>query len=118
MVTSPDPITTTGYEPWLQAVQALLAFQWKLLEVQCQAGVNVLEGAFRSVANCSSQEKPALPDDLAQLEQLAAARISQGFAPPREIYQLPYRNRIDWARFPEWARPSDPELFEGSAHEG
>ena len=22
------------------------------------------------------------------------------------------------ARFPDWARPSDPELFEGSAHEG
>ena len=37
---------------------------------------------------------------------------------PREVYQAPYRNLIDWSRFPDWARPSDPEMFEGSGHEG
>ena len=34
------------------------------------------------------------------------------------IYQMPYRNRIDWSEFPDWARPSDPEMFEGTGHEG
>ena len=118
MTASPDPRTTTVYEPWMEAVKSLVTFQWKLVEVQCQAGVSIMESAFRGVTNCSSQEKPAPPVAFAQLEQIAAARINQGFAPPREIYQFPHRNRIDWASFPDWARPSDPEMFEGSAHEG
>jgi hypothetical protein len=48
----------------------------------------------------------------------ATERMNKGLAPPREVYQAPYRNLIDWSRFPDWARPSDPEMFEGSAHEG
>jgi hypothetical protein len=56
--------------------------------------------------------------ELEKLKRLAAERISQGFAPPREIYQVPYRSQIDWSTFPDWARPSDPELFEGCSHEG
>jgi hypothetical protein len=48
----------------------------------------------------------------------ATERMSQGLAPPREVYLAPYRNQIDWSRFPDWARPSDPEMFEGSGHEG
>jgi hypothetical protein len=55
---------------------------------------------------------------LERLERLAVERTSRGLAPPREIYLAPYRSRINWARFPEWARPSDPEMFEGTAHEG
>jgi len=52
------------------------------------------------------------------LVKLAVERIGKGLAPPREIYQTPYRNQIDWSRFPDWARPTDPEMFEGSSHEG
>jgi len=44
--------------------------------------------------------------------------MAAGLAPPPEIYQVPYRNQIDWSKFPEWARPSDPDLFEGCSHEG
>ncbi len=47
------------------------------------------------------------------LEQCAVERLRQGLAPPREIYQLPHRNRLDWSALPDWARRCDPELFEG-----
>lgn len=57
-------------------------------------------------------------DEYEQLESLAIARVGRGLAPPRMVYSLPYRNRINWARFPEWARPIDPEVFQESGHEG
>ena len=57
-------------------------------------------------------------DEFRKLERQAAERVRRGLAPPREIYETLYRNRIDWSRFPEWARPSDPELFQGCGHEG
>ena len=50
----------------------------------------------------------------AQIEE----RLSQGLAPPAEIYHVQNRNKIDWARIPEWARPLDPDLFDGCVHEG
>jgi hypothetical protein len=53
-----------------------------------------------------------------ELIRLAEERMRNGLAPPREVYRSPCRDRIDWSRFPDWARPSDPELFEGSGHEG
>jgi hypothetical protein len=28
------------------------------------------------------------------------------------------RDRVDWSTLPEWARPSDPDLFEGCVHKG
>jgi hypothetical protein len=34
------------------------------------------------------------------------------------VYEAQNRNRIDWTKMPEWARPADPELFEGAGHEG
>jgi hypothetical protein len=59
--------------------------------------------------------RPAVDD---KLIELAAARLRQGLAPPREIYQVQYRNAIDWSQFPAWARPIDPEIFDGCCHEG
>ena len=52
------------------------------------------------------------------LEKRARQRMRQGLAPPREIYDIRNRDRVDWSTLPEWARPSDPDLFEGCAHEG
>jgi len=52
------------------------------------------------------------------LIKLAEERVRQGFAPPPRIYQVEYRRRIDWSRFPAWARPVDPEVFNGCCHEG
>lgn len=53
-----------------------------------------------------------------ELAQVAALRMQQGFAPPAEIYQVHYRSRINWSDFPDWARPLDPEAFDGCCHEG
>jgi hypothetical protein len=44
--------------------------------------------------------------------------MRQGLAPPREVYEVQNRGRIDWTTAPDWARPADPELFEGCGHEG
>jgi hypothetical protein len=57
-------------------------------------------------------------DEFQGLEHQASERVRQGLAPPKEIYDVPYRDRIDWSKFPEWARPTDPEVFQNCGHEG
>jgi hypothetical protein len=52
------------------------------------------------------------------LERRATELANKGLPPPKEIYEVQNRSRIDWSKFPEWARPVDPEVFEGCAHEG
>ena len=52
------------------------------------------------------------------LVELAEKLVSQGLAPPARIYEIEYRRRIDWSRFPAWAWPVDPEIFDGCCHEG
>ena len=64
---------------------------------------------------------PMTEQDLDRTDRLieqAVARIKAGFAPPREIYALPYRGRIDWSALPSWSWPTDPESYEGCGHEG
>jgi len=55
-----------------------------------------------------------------RLDRLVATceLVHQLLAAPREIYDIRNRDRVDWSTLPEWARPSDPDLFEGCAHEG
>ena len=50
--------------------------------------------------------------------RLAVERVKQGLSPPAEIYRVDYRDRIDWSKFPSWARCSSPDMFDGSCHEG
>ena len=57
-------------------------------------------------------------EEFRKLERWAIERVGRGLAPPAKIYDAPYRERIDWTRFPDWARPSDPEMFNGNPHEG
>jgi hypothetical protein len=57
-------------------------------------------------------------DQFRGLERKASERVRQGLAPPKEIYDAPYRDRIDWSQFPEWAKPTDPEVFHDCGHEG
>jgi hypothetical protein len=56
--------------------------------------------------------------EIAELSQRVQQRLSQGLAPPREAYLVQNRSLIDWTDVPEWARPIDPEIFEGCSHEG
>jgi hypothetical protein len=95
-------------EWWSRAITNLMWRQWRLLDAQYGAGIDLL----CAVAGHPRASEPET------LEQYALERARKGLPPPREIYNVQNRNRIDWSRFPEWARPSDPEVFEGCAHEG
>ncbi len=57
-------------------------------------------------------------DEMQALIELATERVRLGFAPPAEIYQIQYRSRVDWSVFPEWAKPVNPDIFDGCCHEG
>jgi hypothetical protein len=94
-------------ECWSGTVTGLVWGHWLLLDTGLRATQTVLQAA-----------SPAPADATERLIRRASERMQKGLAPPREIYQVPYRNRIDWGQFPDWARPSDPEGFEGSGHEG
>jgi hypothetical protein len=95
---------------WSRAVTRLLWNQWKLLDAQYAAGIELLD----TVAGAPAAAAPAKQT----LERYALERVQKGLAPPREVYAVPNRGRIDWSRFPDWARPIDPEVFEGCGHEG
>jgi len=109
---------------WSQAVARMLTWQFTLLETQYRVGFNVVQASLAilggSKGAATEQFAPAQQpkDDFQTLEALAFERVQQGLTPPKEIYSVPYRNRIDWAKFPSWARPTDPEIFAGAAHEG
>jgi hypothetical protein len=90
---------------------------WRLLASQCEAGVGLLDGMLAALG-AGKPVAARAPAGAEALEQAALERVCQGLPPPREVYAAPNRDRINWAAFPDWARPSDPELFEGSAHEG
>jgi hypothetical protein len=102
---------------WSHALLNALRSQWIMLETGLQTASTML----RSAASAAARDAPvpstsnAGPQDLIGI---AVQRMKNGFAPPKEIYQAPYRNLIDWSSFPEWARPSDPEMYEGTSHEG
>ena len=96
-------------ECWSRAITSLMWHQWRLLDAQYGAGIDLLGAVAGS---------PAAPSALETLEQYSLERTRKGLAPPREVYNAQNRGRIDWSRFPEWARPTDPEVFEGCAHEG
>ncbi len=96
---------------WSRAVTSLVWGQWLMLETGFQAMQTILATAAPVVGS-----KPAI--GTAGLLELAQARMKKGLPPPREVYLAPYRDEIDWTKFPDWARPSDPDMFEGCSHEG
>jgi len=44
-------------------------------------------------------------------EERARQRTRWGLAPPREIYDVRNRHRVDWSTLPEWAMAPDPDIF-------
>jgi hypothetical protein len=116
------------YQRWSTTLAHVAWVPWRLLVSQCQAGVGAVDalltgfgGKGKAPDDVSRGAEAALPEaprSAEGLEQVALDRVGQGLPPPREVYEVRNRDRIDWARFPAWARPSDPELFEGCAHEG
>ena len=123
---------------WSHVVTNVLAYPWKFWDVQYQIGMTIVDSVLGMSAGPGirwekpSKAKPTSTDPasvearlaakprevLPSLEQLAAERLRRGLAPPREVYQVPYRDRVNWSDFPAWARPTDPELFQDCSHEG
>src|SRR5262245_54402693 len=95
-------------ECWSQVITSVMRNQWQLLDSPYAAGIELLDAAV----GAPTGTRPALQT----LEQKALERAHKGLPPPREVYQAQNRSRIDWSQFPEWARPIDPEVFEGTAH--
>src|SRR5438034_9660856 len=112
------------YSDWLQVVSTVVRGQWRLLDAQYQAGLDLLKTlAYAKEVEPEAKRAPPttparFPDGICDLEARALERLRKGFPPPSEVYLAQNRNRIDWSRFPEWAWPMDPELFTGTAHEG
>jgi hypothetical protein len=112
-----DPENTeapTACQQWSGTVASLLTGPWQLFETQYASGMKIMDTVLSAFAG----SPPGPGEELRRLERLSAERVRKGLAPPPEIYRAPYRTRIDWSRFPEWARPTDPELFEECGHEG
>jgi hypothetical protein len=112
------------YESLSRAVTDAMWKQWRWLDSQCRFGMSMwgaVLGSPRNVGLPSAPKREAAmktvqtPEDL---EKVAKERLSKGLAPPREIYDVRNRDRIDWTNLPDWARSVDPELFEGCSHEG
>ena len=99
---------------WSRALTDVVWGQWVVLDTGLRAAQRVLQAAAGLQAPPASQAS----GETDCLVAVALDRISRGLAPPREVYRSPHRERIDWSRFPEWARPNDPELYEGCSHEG
>jgi hypothetical protein len=103
---------------------SLFGCQWKLVAGQYQVGLKMMDGIYGEPArtavgfNEGNSAVAHTVDEFRRLERQASERVRQGLAPPNEIYEVPYRDRIDWSRFPEWARPTDPEVFQNCGHEG
>jgi len=123
----------SGYQSITRTFNDALWSQWRLLFTPCKLSMammdDILIGSARLYAvpdepqkadPGSTAEAAAAPDKEGSpetLEQRAMNRLSHGYAPPREIYDVRNRGQINWSKVPEWAKPADPELFEG-AHEG
>jgi hypothetical protein len=114
----------TVYQHWLEAVAGVVTQEIELFETHCQGSLKIMEAALRCPeGGPAGPDKPAdagAPpmDEFQKLEAVALERAQKGFAPPKEIYGLPYRSRVAWDKFPDWARPIDPDVFEGAGHEG
>jgi hypothetical protein len=110
---------------WAEAVTEVLRTPWLVLDVSYRmsntlwkATLPLLTGSEPRHGAAVEASVPVTPAATAQLVERATERLAKGLAPPREIYEAQNRGRVDWLRVPEWARPADPELFEGCVHEG
>ena len=106
-------------QSWTRAMTSLVWGQWLMLDTGFKATQTILAtavpGAKVTPVPVAEGTAAGRPDGLVAQ---ALERVHKGLAPPREIYLAPFRGRIDWAELPDWARPSNPDLFEGCSHEG
>jgi hypothetical protein len=113
-----------NYQFLSEAVTDVTWNQWQLLAAQSQLGIrvwNAMLGGWPPMSPANDPQskvvKPGMAGAPDSLEKVATERLKSGFAPPREIYDVRNRDKIDWLSVPDWARAPDPEMFEGG-HEG
>jgi hypothetical protein len=113
------------YRWWSGAINRVALAQCQWLEAQYRAGARIMnvllprtEGTAADADPGPLAVAPAPPGEPENLARRAEQRLGQGLAPPREIYEVHNRGLVDWSELPAWARPSDPELFDGCSHEG
>jgi hypothetical protein len=107
----------SNYECLSRALSGMLRRQCEWLRLQQQLGMRMWT-AMTPLAPPSDSAAVPVAKNGGALESKTRARLEKGLAPPREIYDVQNRGRIDWTRVPEWAQPADPDMFEGCAHEG
>ena len=101
---------------WSRMATGLLRGQWALVDTGFRTADKLLGAAAEPAAPQDMAAQPAV--NLGTLLSYSLERVRKGKPPPRELYDVKYREQIDWLRFPAWARPSDPEAFVGCSHEG
>jgi len=121
--TSPPYLSVWGW--WFEAMMGVLRDQWKFLNAHYHISMDLLDALARNPGGAASGPAaeaggrvPGPPAPAPSLEVMAAERMRCGLAPPREIHDVQNRARIDWSKFPDWARPTDPEVFGECSHEG
>jgi hypothetical protein len=111
---------------WADLMTQAVRGHWAMLDVGYRLTSSMWEATLPLLTTRGPEERPGTetPEPVAaaeattQLVERATNRLAKGLAPPREIYQVQNRSRIDWLQVPDWARPADPEMFEGCGHEG
>jgi hypothetical protein len=109
-----------------QASRRLAALTEKMAQLEGRGGspepevgeAAALGAAVGKEIGPEQADSTATAQATSSIEEHARQRMRQGLAPPREIYDIRNRDRVDWSTLPEWAMPPDPDLFEGCAHEG
>ena len=101
---------------WSRVTTGLLRGQWALVDAGFRTADRLLEAGAEPPFPTGAAGPAA--EGVDTLVRRALERVGKGLPPPRELYDVKYRDQIDWLRFPAWARPSDPEAFTGCGHEG
>ena len=102
-------------QSWSRVTTGLLRGQWAWVDAGFRTADKLLPAADEPPAPGAAAARPG---GLDALVGYSLERVRKGMPPPRELYDVKHRERIDWLRFPAWARPSDPEAFVGCGHEG
>jgi len=106
------------YQGWSRTLATAAWTPWHMLASQLDVVFAAFGGKGDAPGEMAGARSPCEPVPQEALQRVALERARQGLPPPREGYDVRNRDRIDWAKFPAWARPADPELFEGCTHEG
>jgi hypothetical protein len=93
------------WNPWL----------WMMATYRCSIEMIEAWAAAAEAPNSHADKEQQKEPDI--LGRRALDRLKNGFAPPREIYDVRNRRQVDWTDVPLWAWPIDPEVFE-VGHEG